>query len=137
MTQPREHTLTLSTPPDTLDSVHELLETVWGKSPEIAKDDQMRFETALIELASNIFRHADSGSGISCTLHIEITSGQIKAQMRDTGEPGEIQLTGLAMPDHLSENGRGLVMIQALVDELTYERDGEHNVWRITRKLSQ
>lgn len=137
MTQTQEHTLTLSTPPDTLDSVHELLETVWAKSPEIAKDDQMRFETALIELASNIFRHADSGSGISCTLQIKITPEQIKAQMRDTGEPGEIQLTGLVMPNDLSESGRGLVMIQALVDELTYEREGEHNVWRITRKLSQ
>lgn len=133
--QRKEHTLILSTPPNNLDAVHDLMESVWESSPEIAPSDQIRFETALIELASNIFQHADNGSGISCTLTVGITSDHIEAQMRDTGEPGEIQLTGLVMPDDLSESGRGLVMIQALVDELTYEREGEHNVWRIKRKL--
>ena len=130
----RIHTLLIHTPPTTLDAVHSLLESIWEQSSDVSKEDQMRFETALIELASNIFRHADNGTGISCSLSVQINNNQIEANLRDTGQPGDIQLTGVEMPDEYSESGRGIALIQALVDEFTYERDGEHNVWHILKR---
>ena len=123
-------------PPDTLDAVHELLQTVWEKSPEVSPENQMRFETALIELVSNVFRHADSGDGVACALTVDITDMHVAAQLRDTGEPGNFKLIEATMPDELAESGRGIALIQAVVDEFTYEQEGEHNIWRIVRKLT-
>ena len=133
----RTHTLLIDTPPDTLDAVHALLGSIWEQSPDVSRADQMRFETALIELASNIFRHADTGGGISCSLSVHIDPQQIEAHVRDTGQPGDIQLTGVEMPDEYSESGRGIALINALVDEFTYTREGEQNIWRILRRRTQ
>jgi anti-sigma regulatory factor (Ser/Thr protein kinase) len=35
-----------------------------------------------------------------------------------------------------AESGRGLALINALVDELSYERENEHNLWKIMRRIS-
>ncbi len=137
MNAPASYALALISPPATLDEVHTLLAGIWEKSPEVSSESQMRFETALIELVSNIFRHADSGEGVACSLKINISDTDIEAVMRDTGESGEIEITGTAMPDPLDEGGRGIPLINALVDEFTYENDGEYNVWRIVRKLQE
>ena len=133
----KSHTLLIDTPPDTLDSVHDLLRVIWDKSPEVDIQDQMRFETALIELASNIFRHADTGSGVSCSLSVHISNDKIEASLRDTGQPGDIEIVDAEMPDVLAESGRGLALISALVDEFTYERIDDHNVWHIAKKMSR
>jgi serine/threonine-protein kinase RsbW len=134
MTIKNSHTLIIDTPPDTLDAVHDLLRAVWEKSPDVDVSDQIRFETALIELASNIFRHADSGKGVSCALSIDISPQSIEANLKDTGEPGDIELVNLSMPEEFAESGRGLALIRALVDEFTYERVDDHNFWRIARR---
>lgn len=131
------HTLLIDTPPDTLDSVHDLLQVIWDKSPEIDIQDRIRFETALIELASNIFRHAHKGSGVSCSLTVHISRDRIEASLRDTGQPGDIEIVDVEMPDVLEESGRGLALINALVDEFTYERIDDHNVWHIAKRTSQ
>ena len=131
------HTLLIDTPPDTLDSVHDLLQVIWDKSPEIDIQDRIRFETALIELASNIFRHAHNGSGVSCSLTVHISRDRIEASLRDTGQPGDIEIVDVEMPDVLEESGRGLALINALVDEFTYERIDDHNVWHIAKRTSQ
>lgn len=135
MSLPANYSLTMISPPATLDEVHTLLAGIWEKSPEVSAENQMRFETALIELVSNIFRYADKGEGVACSLKINISNTDIEAVMRDTGEEGNIEIAGTAMPDPLEEGGRGIPLINALVDEFTYENDGEHNIWRIARKL--
>ena len=137
MTNTRVHTVTLLAPPETLDRVHEMMDGIWIASPEISSEDQMSFETALIELMSNVFRHADSGKGITCTLTVRISEDAIDASISDTGESGDIKLTNTLMPDEFEESGRGFALIKALVHELSYERENEHNNWKITRRISK
>ena len=43
-----------------------------------------------------------------------------------------IDLSSVAMPDELAESGRGLALAMAAVDDLSYEREGGRNLWRLT-----
>jgi serine/threonine-protein kinase RsbW len=135
MTKVRSHSLSLSTPPDDLDTVHRMLEGVWSASTDVPALDRVAFETALIELAANVLRHADDGSGVTCALEVLVSGDRIEATLTDSGTPGNVRLVGRAMPDEDAESGRGIPIIQALVDDLDYARVGGLNRWRITRSI--
>jgi len=123
-------------PPGDVDAVHSLLEDVWADAPGIPMMERFKFETALLELASNVVKHADDGSGLRCTLEIDAHPASIEATVLDDGEPSDIEiLVPRDMPDVLSESGRGLAMIQALVDDLAYSREGSTNRWRISSRF--
>lgn len=128
--------MVLVTPPDTLNRVHELLAKVWLDSPQISGVDRASFETALIEVASNVIRHANHGNPVECTVAVDATEGEITATLIDTGRESDIELSQVRMPDASAESGRGLAIVKALVDEVVYDSDGNVNYWRITRNLS-
>jgi len=136
MPKATEHSLRIETPPGDVNLVHELLAAVWENSPEVPIEERYRFETALIELASNVIKHATSSNGVSCVVRVQSTKGQLVAELRDTADPGDVQLVGRVMPDHLAESGRGIPLSQALVDELEYSQDDGYNLWRITRRFA-
>ncbi len=137
MQLPKDHTLRMTAPPDDVETVHALLLDVWGDFPAISAADRARFETALIELTSNVIRHAAGGAGVRCDLSIAVGDDRIEATLIDTGEAGSIDLLPRGMPDDLSEQGRGMPLIRALVDELEYSRAGARNYWRISRTLAR
>ncbi|MDO9398507.1 MAG: ATP-binding protein [Herbiconiux sp.] len=122
-----------SSPPDDVEAVHAFLETVWASNPEVSEFDRMAFETALIELASNVIQHAGGEGGVTCVLTVNADENGLSASLADTADAGGIVLMNRAMPDELSESGRGIALIQALVDDLRYERVDERNVWTISR----
>jgi serine/threonine-protein kinase RsbW len=128
-------TFSLESPPDDVDTVQDLLASLWGETPQVTDADRIRFETALIELAANVMAYADPGSTVECTLVIEVTDARITATLTDSGIEADIPLTDRGMPDELQEAGRGLPLMRALVDEIEYTRDGELNRWRIARNL--
>jgi serine/threonine-protein kinase RsbW len=130
------YTRQFASPPDDVDLVHDLLKSVWADAPAITMTDRFSFETALVELASNVIRHADNGSEITGAITIEILDDQIAATLIDTGEHTQVELTENEMPDVLAESGRGIPLINALVDHFSYDRDGRLNKWQIVRKLT-
>ena len=129
------HDALLVAPPGDLGVVHGLLETLWSDAPEVGTRDRLCFETALLELAGNVLEHADDGEGLMCNVHIELCEGRLLALLQDTGRPGDVDLEERAMPDVLAEHGRGIPLIRALVDDVAYERDGDVNRWRISKRL--
>jgi serine/threonine-protein kinase RsbW len=126
-------TMTLQAPPDDVDAVHELVARLWDDRPDVGDLDRMAFETALVELASNVIEHADSGEGVSCVVSVTVDDGTMSARLRDGAEPGDFRLAPREMPGVDAESGRGLAMVQLLCDELTYERVGDENVWSVRR----
>jgi serine/threonine-protein kinase RsbW len=126
-------TMTLQAPPDDVDAVHELVARLWDDRPDVSDLDRMAFETALVELASNVIEHADSGEGVSCVVSVTVDDGSMSARLRDGAEAGDFRLVPRDMPDVDAESGRGLAMVQLLCDELTYERVGDENVWSVRR----
>ena len=136
MARESTHTIVLVTPPDTVNRVHELLETVWSESPHISPVHRTGFETAIIELASNVIKHANKGNPVECTVAIDTSDGMICATLIDTGVASDLELRRVRMPEGLAESGRGLAIIRALVDEVVYESDADVNYWRISCRIS-
>jgi anti-sigma regulatory factor (Ser/Thr protein kinase) len=127
--------ITLTSPESGLEDVHLQLEKVWEQAPYVEFIDRLSFETALIELVSNIFQHEDSGISPACTLTIQTFPDRIECNLVDSGVPKNVQLTGRKMPEESAESGRGILLIQALVSELCYTRDGDYNRWTIIKKI--
>jgi serine/threonine-protein kinase RsbW len=133
--QRTSRTAVLIVPPRDLTVVHELLEGLWSELPDLQPMDRFAFETALVELAGNVVEHADAGAGLTCEIRVTAADDALAAQLQDTGRAAEVELAERAMPEPLAERGRGIALIQRLVDDLAYERDGAVNRWRIERRL--
>lgn len=129
-----ETSLRFSSPPTDVNAVHDFLERVWQADPDIDEMDKMAFETALIELASNVIQHAATGDGVTCVMSVSSENGVLRARFSDTAEAGEFKMRVASMPDELAESGRGLAFMQMLVDDVRYERVGDRNVWSLTKK---
>lgn len=129
-----EHRLVLAFPPDDVDTVQEFLATVWSGETGVTDEERMAFELALVELTSNVVKHAAPGEGVSCRLEVMVAAGELVATLSDTAEPGTVVLSPRAMPDESAESGRGLALVQMLVDDLGYERTGGSNVWSIRKR---
>lgn len=130
------HDLEFTSPPDDVDGVQDFVERVWAASPHVGDMDRMAFETALIELASNVIQHAGEGQGVTCVLTLSTDDGRITATLSDTAEKGHVSLVVGEMPDAFAESGRGLPLVEALVDTMTFERVDARNVWTITMAIA-
>ena len=136
MNEPNSYTRHIECPPDDVDAVHNLLNSVWADRPKISDTDRFSFETAIVELTSNVIRHGDTGSGISCLITVNVFVDRIEALLVDTGKIANIDLAETAMPDEHAESGRGIPLIKALVDSISYARDGDRNRWQFARKFT-
>ena len=85
-------TLALSTPPDDIDTVQDFVQRVLWHHPDIVDSDRFAFETALVELASNVIKHAAADAGITCVLSIHADERELSARISDTGTAGAITL---------------------------------------------
>jgi serine/threonine-protein kinase RsbW len=131
--------LVLSAPatPEMLDLVHDVLERFWGAHPDVATVDRVRFETAVIEVLGNIVEHAyelDAPAAGDRRFDVVLVASETElvASFGDDGVPMAIDLSTVAMPDELAESGRGLALAIAALDDLSYEREGGRNLWRLT-----
>lgn len=140
MAEDKEHdfryTVDLTSPEAGFDTVHSLLEQLWIDAPYVDTLNRSGFETALIELVSNVFQHGDSDITPLCTITVTVYSDHIECSLLDAGTPRELHLTGRSLPDEYAQAGRGIILIQALVDELSYTREGERNHWRMVKKTA-
>jgi serine/threonine-protein kinase RsbW len=114
-----------------LESVHALLERSWAAHPDVTAADRLCVETAVVEVAANIVEHA---GGSELGLEVDVRPDRVQAVFLDTGAAFEGDLDTAALPDdEYAERGRGLALARALVDEVTYARDGGTNRWCLVR----
>jgi serine/threonine-protein kinase RsbW len=136
-------TLALVAPlgPAALDQVHDLVEELFEAAAVTDMTDRIRFETALIEVAGNILQHSTrndppSDEPRSFNIVLRGDAGTLTAEFRDDGRPVEIDFELISMPGEDAEDGRGLALALASVDEMTHERREGLNIWRITCRRS-
>jgi len=95
-------------------------------------------ETAVIEIANNIVRHAYPPSA-AATMQIELTCNGccVEVHLRDYGvpftKPLPMSQAELPNPLDLPEGGWGLHIVRAAVDELSYTREEDANHWRLCK----
>lgn len=132
-----ERSIVFRAPPEGVDVVHAALASLWEERSDLEEMDCMMFETALIELTSNVIQHGSSTTTIICELEIATDESSLNAVLTDTADPARVDLKPQEMPDEFAESGRGLAFIQALVNEFSYHRaDDGRNIWAITKILT-
>ncbi|MBB3677655.1 ATP-binding protein [Modestobacter versicolor] len=133
MTEP-PHSICGPAVPASLDLVHSLLAEVWASHDDVQPEDRMRFELGVTEIAGNIVEHAAAPAPIDFHLGVEVFDDRLEARFRDPGRRVEIDFDRATMPDAMAESGRGLALVLAVVDELTYRHDGSDNHWLVVRR---
>ncbi len=141
MTDSDEHVhkceIALTSPKERSDAIHSQLERVWVEAPHVNSADRFSFETALIELVSNVFNHGDFDVAPSCVVTLNTYPDRIECSVVDSGSPRNLQIAGHSTTDEIAESGRELLLIQALVDELSYIREGDLNRWQMVKKTAR
>jgi anti-anti-sigma factor len=116
-----------------LDALHEGLSRFLESLSRPPPDEwRMLFELAVSEIAANIIEHARPPS---VHIHLGVQAGSIIAEFTDAGRgwdgpPGPAQVV-----DQLLERGRGLSLARTALDEMAYERTGQTNRWRLSKRL--
>jgi serine/threonine-protein kinase RsbW len=118
--------------PETLALVHDLLDRVRAEHPELAATDLMLFETAVIEIATNVVEHGCAPGTIHYSFTLEVRSDRLLGRLRDAGPP--LSESERPMPDTDSEGGRGLAIARVALDDLDYRRVDGHNEWTMVRR---
>lgn len=96
-----------------------------------------KWELVIAELLANIVTHGAAGSMVKDVV-VELQCGPEETRFRvlDPTEgfswPKEV-----ALPDPMSESGRGLFIIDSIVDEIRYQTHPNGNVTELTRKNDQ
>ncbi|MDM7891663.1 ATP-binding protein [Curtobacterium caseinilyticum] len=128
-----EHVLDLACPPDDVTAVHAFLSSVWDREPDLSTEDRMALELALVELASNVIEHGAGGGRVTCSLRVDVGADEVVVALADDGVPVLVDPSAAHLPDALAEGGRGLALVQMVVDDLRYERVGDRNRWTVRR----
>jgi serine/threonine-protein kinase RsbW len=119
---------------DHLEAVHDAMARFWSLLDE-TPDQRWRllFETAVAEIAANIVEHATPPF---FTMRIRMGAACVIAEFTDSGKGWDGPMGPAAILDDLAaERGRGLTLAGRAVDEVSYERQGLVNHWRLTKQL--
>lgn len=132
---PTSYSAVVHSPPDTVDDAHDFLERVWAERPDVSQPERIVLETVLSELVTNVIQNNPDRS-LFCEVNLTVSPGVLWLETSDTGDPLD-QPPEPGMPDEHAEGGRGLALIELMVDELTYTRDGARNIWSIRKARPQ
>lgn len=123
--------------PEWLDEVHDGLARLWAAAPSVPELDRLRFETAVIEIATNVVRHTTpvGDPPVRATTLLRVDPPLLVAEICDDGTVADVDLDPGPVDD-AAESGRGIALVQRAVDTLTFVRRPGRNTWRITRDWS-
>ena len=118
--------------PETLSLLHDLLDRVRVDHPDLERTDLALFETAVLEIANNVVEHGRPPGTIRYSFTLDVRDDELRGHLRDGGPPLEDSERPMADTD--SEDGRGLALARVALDDLVYERVGDHNEWTMVRR---
>ena len=106
-------------------AISAVLATVDADAGEVSSDAREEMVSALSEAFNNIVLHAYRGiRGGRIDLQVEASGGEVEIELRDRGFGFELDDVPIPDLETLPENGMGLFIMRAFMDEVTYTRGG-------------
>ena len=106
----RHRVLDTTTGPDTLRDIQRLLDEVWDAN-DVPETTRMYADLAVSEISANIIEHSGDGKSVHLMMDVELLPDAVRITFTDDGRPAPVDLTRVAMPDEMSERGRGLAIL--------------------------
>jgi len=134
MSDPVQRVVIVPATIESIDVVQEEFAEWWAAVGESSSETRFKFETAVVEIATNIVEHthrAEGSAGRGYSLELTADATQVSAVFSDNGKPADIDLSTVTMADVDDESGRGLALAIAALDSLDYRREGGRNVWTL------
>lgn len=106
----------------------------WESLGELDPMTRFSFETAVVEIATNIVEHTrrtGEGTGRRFTLDLDATDHEVTAVFSDNGMPADVDLSAVTMADIDDESGRGLALALSTLDSLDYRHENGRNIWTL------
>lgn len=114
--------------------IQRTLEEAWARHSEVPEAVRMDVAIAAAEVGNNILDHAGRGRDLEIRMDLWVRDNQVRIEFTDDGLPGELDLASVRMPDVMAENGRGLALARACLNELSYHREGNGNRWTLVSR---
>lgn len=133
MMQPEPQVLETNAGPRTLDEIADVLERTWAVHGRVPGAIRMQVGIAAAEIGSNIIEHSGQGNPIWIRMEVQVLPDAVQVEFCDDGIPARLDLTGVTLPDEMSERGRGLALAQAVLQTLSYRRSSV-NHWLLVSK---
>lgn len=131
-----ERALETVTGPDTLAKMQQTLDAAWA-AEEVPEYTRMCMDLAVSEIGSNIIEHSGNGQPVRLRMVVTVGPKTISVVLNDDGRPVAVDLTTAAMPEELSERGRGLAIVHRVVDRVCYSHDRDGNCWTLMRRRAE
>lgn len=117
----------------TLNEIEDILDRMWAINFHVPGAVRMEVGIAAVEIAANIVEHAGADSPVWMRMEARVGLNEVRVDFTDNGSPSEIALDQVRLPDEMAETGRGLALAQAVLQTLTYRRNGL-NHWTLVSK---
>lgn len=117
-----------------VEHVLDAIEGLGGSMVRVQDMDRTLFMLAVSEIATNIVTH--SSGPVAVRAELDATSDGLRAVLRDTAPPVNIDWESMELADTDAESGRGLALASSVLDEFRHEADARGNTWILVRRLS-
>ncbi len=121
-------------PPDMgyIDSVYTMIDSVMRKL-NAEKKDIFDVKLAVSEGVTNAIRHARTAVRITVTYAVQ--ENELNFEIYNDGESFHPSDKEFAIPDLYEEHKRGIYLMSAYMDEISYEDDTEGTVLHLTKRI--
>ena len=121
---------------EVLDEIEHAVAALWEQYPRVPRDVRIGLGIAVAEIAANIIEHATKGLDrpVQLEMGAHVRDHDVLIDFTDDGIPTLVDLTTLETPHELDEGGRGLLLAQAVLDQLTYQRAEGVNHWTLVSR---
>ncbi len=121
---------------EALDEIEQTLSGLWVQHPWVPGEIRTGLGIAVSEIAANIIEHATKGleRPVQLQMWAQVRDHDVIIEFTDDGIPTLVDLADLETPHELAEGGRGLLLAQAVLDQLTYQRTDGVNHWTLVSR---
>lgn len=124
------------TAPSSIAEIRCSLDGVWADHPEIPGDVRVNMLAAAVEIGANIVEHSGRDRPVRMTVQFRLSPQRAEIRFTDDGAPADVDTDAVTMPPPLALRGRGLAIAKAILDDVSYRRVGDLNVWVLMHQLT-